>query len=70
MNKKERKTKRIVIRRKHTNTTFAISNGEVIMDVTLDPYGGDAKLLALVRLTRHDWARLRNLLNTLPTEGN
>ena len=65
MNEKERKTKRIVVRRKHTNTTFAIENLAMLMDVTLDPYGGDAKLLALVNLTHLDVRRLRDLCNVL-----
>ena len=65
MNKKQ-----IVIRRKHTNTTFVIHKGSIIMDTTLDPYGGDAKLLALVNLTSRDVERLRDLCNVLLAEDN
>ena len=70
MNEMELKKKRIVIRRKHTNTTFAIENLAMLMDVTLDPYGGDAKLLALVNLTRLDVERLRDLCDLLLAEKN
>ena len=65
MNEMELKKKRVVVRRKNTNTTFAIENLAMLMDVTLDPYGGDAKLLALVNLTRLDVERLRDLCNVL-----
>jgi hypothetical protein len=64
------KTTRVLVRRKHTNTTFTIKNCEVIMDVVLDPYGGGVKLLALTRLTRGDCKALRNLLDGLLAEEN
>lgn len=59
---------KVVVRRKHTNTTFVISNREIIMDVTLDPYGGDAKLLSLTRLKQTDVQRLRDLCDRLLEE--
>lgn len=62
------KTTRVQVRRKHHNTTFTIENDSVIMDVTLDPYSGDAKLLALTNLTRGDCLALRNLLDGLLAE--
>ena len=65
MNEMEVKAKRFVIRRKHTNTTFAIENNAILMDVTLDPHSGDAKLLALVNLQPLDVLRLRDLCNLL-----
>ena len=70
MNEMELKKKRIVIRRKHTSTTFAIENNAILLDVTLDPYSGDAKLLALVNLKPHDVLRLRDLCNMLLGEDN
>ena len=66
MNEMEKKTKRIVIRRKHFNTTFTIENDAILMDVVLDPYDSkNLKLLALLNLTKQDVRRLRDLCDML-----
>ena len=62
------KKPKIKVRRKHTTTTFAIHNGAILMDVTLDPYSGDAKLLAMLNLNSRDVERLRDLCNILLEE--
>ena len=59
---------KVVIRRKHTNTTFEVSNNQLLMDVFADPYSSNPKMLVLIRLTDVDVRRLRDLCDTLLEE--